>query len=623
LALLGLTAKAFLERRLVLWRQRRELLELLPSAGRVPVALYVVVLLAGTAQPVLVAATTGLLVSRVPSAAAHGLDSPPGQRALQALALLAAVLAAQLLLQPARNLLRVFIARRINAHVLNRLALATTAPIGIAHLEDRAVLDDISLAAQPVGVGVVAILELGSMYLTGIGAVAYLARYSLWLALFLACFVLAQRSYWRSKGLQLHEAIRSSQGMFRRAEYFVRLVLTPTSAKEARIFGLDEWFVDRYHRHSLTALQPRWDWLDNFVRSFRWSMPLRSVGFAVPYMVLAHAAATGGLDLGGFTACVQATMIALSAAGTRLEDVQVEVLGPAYPAAKTVEARAKAEASATSTGRSAEGLPRHAIRFEGVSFGYPGRGQKVFDNLDLVIPAGCSLAIVGANGAGKTTLVKLLSRLYEPDSGRITVDGTNLTDLSVVSWRRQMAVVFQDFLHYRLSAADNVRLSAPEQPANPATLRAAADGAGVLELIEALPKGWDTVLSREFTDGVDLSGGQWQRLALARALYAVQAGALVLALDEPTANLDVRAEARFFEEFLELTSGLTSIIVSHRFSTVRRADRICVVDQGQVVEIGSHDELLAAEGRYARLFRLQAARFNADADTVVGEQFDG
>ncbi|HEX7168778.1 MAG TPA: ABC transporter ATP-binding protein, partial [Acidimicrobiales bacterium] len=267
-------------------------------------------------------------------------------------------------------------------------------------------------------------------------------------------------------------------------------------------------------------------------------------------------------------------------------------------------------------GAPADGLPREAIRFEKVRFRYPGRDDDVYTELDLEIPAGHSLAIVGANGAGKTTLVKLLARLYEPDEGRITVDGVDVRDLRAESWQHRIAAIFQDFQKYDLSARDNVEFGSPHLIGDDAALRRAAERAGATGVIDELGQGWETPLSRQLTGGTDLSGGQWQRLALARALFAVEGGAGVLVLDEPTANLDVRSEAELYDRFLEVTRGLTTVVISHRFSTVRRADRIVVLDGGRVTEMGSHDELVAAGGTYAEMFELQAARYVDDAEAV-------
>jgi ATP-binding cassette, subfamily B, bacterial len=253
--------------------------------------------------------------------------------------------------------------------------------------------------------------------------------------------------------------------------------------------------------------------------------------------------------------------------------------------------------------------PQAGLRFEEVDFRYPGADRQAISKLNLNIPAHRSLAIVGENGAGKTSLVKLLCSLYEPTAGQITVDGIALADLDPIAWRKRVAVLFQDFTHYQLSVRDNIAFGAPELAGDFDRLRSAAEKAGAIELIESLPHGWDTILSPEYKTGVDLSGGQWQRVALARALFAVEAGARLLILDEPTAALDVRAEAELYNRFLEITAGLTTILISHRFSTVRRADRIVVLANGAAIEEGTHDELLALDGQYATMFKLQAARF--------------
>jgi ABC-type multidrug transport system fused ATPase/permease subunit len=249
-------------------------------------------------------------------------------------------------------------------------------------------------------------------------------------------------------------------------------------------------------------------------------------------------------------------------------------------------------------------MPARDIRFRNVSFAYPG-GASVLDGFDLTIPAGSSLAIVGQNGAGKTTLAKLLCRLYDPQSGAIEIDGVDLRDLPVEAWRRRVTAVFQDFTRFELPLRDNVApAGAPDDAVRDAL--AAAGAANLASL--------DTVLARGYDGGTDLSGGQWQRVALARALCAVQLGAGLVLLDEPTAQLDVRGEAEIFDRLLTATRQCTTILISHRFSTVRQADRICVLEQGRVVELGTHDELMAKRGRYRTMFDLQAQRFGATTD---------
>jgi ATP-binding cassette subfamily B protein len=261
--------------------------------------------------------------------------------------------------------------------------------------------------------------------------------------------------------------------------------------------------------------------------------------------------------------------------------------------------------------RRAESLPAREIRFRDVTFAYPG-GTVVLEHFDLTIPAGSSIAIVGQNGAGKTTLAKLLCRLYDPQSGAIEVDGIDVREIDVAAWRARLTAVFQDFIRLELPLRDNVAPSgAPDE-----VVRAALESAGATALA-----GLDTILARGYTDGTDLSGGQWQRVALARALAAVQLGAGVVLLDEPTAQLDVRGEAEIFERILTATRQCTTILISHRFSTVRQADRICVLERGRVVELGTHDELMALGGRYQTMFDLQAQRFNAVEDEE-GKQYD-
>ncbi len=245
------------------------------------------------------------------------------------------------------------------------------------------------------------------------------------------------------------------------------------------------------------------------------------------------------------------------------------------------------------------------VRIRNLSFAYPGANEKVFDGLDLTIPAGTSLAVVGRNGAGKTTLAKLLCRLYDPGSGSIEIDGKDLRDLSVEAWRDQVTAVFQDFIRFELPLRDNVAPGgAPDED-----ILAALRDAGADELAEL-----DTPLAKGYDRGTDLSGGQWQRVALARALCSVRQGARLVLLDEPTAQLDVRGEAKVFDRILSATRGVTTILISHRFSTVRHADRICVLEQGRVIELGSHDELMALDGRYRTMFDLQAKRFTAETD---------
>jgi ATP-binding cassette subfamily B protein len=325
------------------------------------------------------------------------------------------------------------------------------------------------------------------------------------------------------------------------------------------------------------------------------------------FWLLASAAAHGRISLGEAVVYVQSaigvSMIAFGGFSWALD-------GAAAPVAAVLrlEPAMHPAGGLRSGDRSANAMPAREIRLRDLTFAYPAgastspsAGACVLEHFDLTIPAGSSLAIVGQNGAGKTTIAKLLCRLYDPQSGAIEIDGVDIREFDLASWRSRVTAVFQDFLRLELPLRDNVApAGAPDD-----VVRAALDAAGATNLAAL-----DTVLARGYDGGTDLSGGQWQRIALARALAAVSLGAGVVLLDEPTAQLDVRGEAEIFERLLAATRHCTTILISHRFSTVRHADRICVLERGRVIELGTHDELMALHGRYRTMFDLQAQRFN-------------
>jgi ATP-binding cassette, subfamily B, bacterial len=492
-------------------------------------------------------------------------------------------------------------------------------PAGIAHLEDDDILDrlrivrELGLDNKRPSLAVSASATVLPAWLQALGSAAVLLWFHWWLGLAWLLMWPLVVFYMQREYLKVGQVNYGQSSALRRAEYLRDLALKAQAAKEIRIWGMLEWLLSRFEATWRTAIEPVWQarrpshWVVFGASGTVVAMNL------VSYALLAWAATRGDVSLAALAVFIRALYYANGYTAFNDDNAHLSFAAVTVPKVLELDARL-APAREMGSQELPPEAPRDELRCQAVGFRYPGAEREALSGLDLVIPARRSLAIVGENGAGKTSLVKLLCGLYEPDSGQITVDGIPVSELDPAMWRARVAVLFQDFTRYQLSARDNVGLGAPELAGDRERLRAAAAKAGALELIESLPHGWDTILSAEYKDGVDLSGGQWQRVALARALFAVEAGARVLILDEPTAALDVRAEAELYDRFLEITQGLTTLLISHRFSTVRRADRIVVLDNGAVMEEGTHDELMTLDGRYAHMFRLQAARFSEEGE---------
>jgi ATP-binding cassette subfamily B protein len=598
---------------------RLRILRLLGAAGAPTVAGALLLQLTFGLVPVGFIFATSTVVGRVPAAVGHGVNSAEWRSLRNALLVAGGLFLVQQLVSPLRFVLEQAITWRVDRVVRERIASASFDPIGIAALEDVETIDGLGDVVDPmsgygfaVGSACAGLLGVVARYLQwGVAAVLVGVFYSWWAAVATAFAALVVRFVIASAGTRLATVEGSYAPARRRRDYYRDLLMRPESAKEVRVFGILQWLLDRHRTLALAAVHPVWSARRRIVFvPYIASAPVWVLAAGFATVGAAQAAARGEMTLGHFVLVLQAILLVGTLGDFFWEsDHQVNVGTWTTGAVERFEQLTAEERRSDVGTEDPAGRPQNEIRFEAVHFHYPGTDQPVLGSLDLTIPAGRSLAIVGLNGAGKTTLVKLLARLYEPDSGRITVDGIDLREFPARAWRRRLGAIFQDFVHYDMTLADNVGFGAPELLAERERIRGVITRAGGDELYEGLPDGLDSVLSRTYEGGSELSGGQWQRVAIARALMAVEAGAGVLVLDEPTANLDVRAEVAFFDQFLELTEGLTTILISHRFATVRRADRIVVLADGEVVEEGSHDELLALNGRYAELFRLQAARF--------------
>ncbi len=500
---------------------------------------------------------------------------------------------------------------RMSTYLHDQLLDATLTPDGFGHMESSALTDRLAVAqdfdtgrsAPPMDISIGIIAGGLVEFVVGLGQMGVLATYRWWVALLIG-------TAWISTHWLLRNSTTSSrldyrvQAAQRRADYTYRLAVDPPAAKEVRLFGLSEWSVDQFTESCRQLVYLRWKAIRIREKSIVWAIVLLAGVNLGLFGLLARDAANGVIDLAEIAVYAQAAVgvAALAFGGLNW------ALPPAAESVALVEGLRRSmagEGRLTGGQISPEGMPAKAIAFRNMTFTYPGSKDPVLDGLDLTIESGTSVAIVGVNGAGKTTLVKLACRLYDPDSGGIDVDGIDLRDLAIASWRSRLAVVFQDFARYDLPVRDNVApLGAPDD-----LIWEALNEAGATSITSL-----DTVLAKGYDDGTDLSGGQWHRIVIARALCAVKQGAELVILDEPTAQLDVRGEIEIFDRILEATRDKTTILISHRFSTVRRVDKIFVIEGGRVVELGNHEALMAAQGRYRAMFDLQASRFVGGQD---------
>jgi len=595
-------------------------LRLLSIAERRLVVVLVLAALASGVLPLLFTFSVGALIGVIPDVVREGFDSDAGQLLVWVLAGTTIVFAGLQVIGPVQEAFETIGRRQIDESLRAKTLDDLSRPQGIRHLEDPKLIDhlvliregSLDLGASPGGAAVVTIRMIGT-YVQGLGGTIIVGvAFSWWAAVGLLATCLLSRRIIRRGTLAYLWVWRGNPEQMRfqrRAEYGATLGIGPVVAKESRVFGLTDWLGDRFRRDWGGVMREPAKLQRQLLRGGFVAYGALMVSYAVVFIFVAEAAIRGALGVGVLALVVQASFDIAQLAYRFPWDRELELGTVALPKIKELETHAARAAEGAGRRTPNAETPADSIRFERVTFRYPGGDHDVLGALDLSIEAGRSLAIVGPNGAGKTTLVKLLAGLYAPTGGQILVDGIELGEIAPSAWQRRIAVIFQDFVRYELPARDNVGFGSVAHLGDQVALTRAASRSGADGLIEALPRGWDTVLSRQYTGGADLSGGEWQRIALARCHLAIEAGAQILVLDEPTATLDVRAEAEFFDRFVDLTRGLTTILISHRFSTVRAASRIVVLGDGRIVEDGSHEELLALDGTYAEMFRLQAGRY--------------
>ena len=515
-------------------------------------------------------------------------------------------------LSTARNITQQLLQNAMSMRI-QLMVMEKAASLDLAFYEDpasydllrRAQTDSINRPVQMISTAF-GLVQTGLTFVTMIALLVVVSPLLALLALLspVPAFIADTRYGWRG-----YNIARWGSRLLRRMNYLVTLLTTDSYAKEVKLFGLGRYFIDRYRLIGETYYgSQRRQVVRRYLTGFFWGN-LSTIATSVTYLYVALQAIAGKLTLGDLTLyttaaqSVQGSIQGILGGFSGMYEHNL-YLSNLFELMETT--------SALPTRANPVPVPnpvRGEISFDHVTFAYPGAAENALNDLSFTVDAGETIAIVGRNGAGKTTLFKLICRLYDPVAGRILIDGIDIRDIDPAELRAQIGGMFQDYVTYQATAAENIGLGNLGEIADREAILKASRQAGSDQLIAGLPQGYDTALGKWFDMGVNLSGGEWQKVALARAFMR---DARILLLDEPTSALDAQAEYELFERIHSLTRGRTAVYISHRFSTVRRADRILFLEHGRLVEQGTHEQLIRLNGRYARLFRLQASAYTGE-----------